>query len=389
MDYDESQSKDWLNEIVIQAINNRASDIHFEPERETIRVRFRIDGLLSTFTTLEKTSQGNIISRIKVLSKMNITEYRLPQDGNYEFVYQNKIYNIRASALPGIYGETIVFRILNRDDVLVKLENLGFDREQLEQVQRLISIPAGMILITGPVGSGKTSILYSIIDRHNKPEKSIVTLEDPVEYQIPNIRQTQINETIGLNFSKAIRSTLRQDPDIIMIGEIRDADTAQLAAQASLIGILVLSTFHTFDIPALVYRLIELGISSSIIAQGIQGVISTRLVRKVCSSCQIEYSPTESEKSIIEIYKITSLQLRKGKGCYMCKNSGYLGRTGIFEVVSFDEDIRTAIIEKRPASFIYSLLHDKKIKALRESAIQKVRDGFTTFDEVARVFGII
>lgn len=365
------ESGDWFENILISAIEKRASDIHFEPERDELNVRFRIDGILQFSESLNKYSQENIISKIKVLSNMNITEHRLPQDGHFEFGHKDRVHSIRVSTLPGLYGETIVMRILNREDILIKLDNLGFLPEQLDLINKLITSSSGLILVTGPTGSGKTNLLYSILNTLNNPTKNIITLEDPIEYQMQHVRQTQINESMGLSYSKAMRSVVRQDPDIVMLGEIRDVDTSQIAIQASLTGILIFSTFHTFDVPALVTRFLEFGVSNSIIAQAVKGVVSTRLLRTICNFCRFG----------------TTLSVQKGKGCGKCSNTGYLGRTGVFEVVYLDEEIQTGIIEHQPASSIREINKRKKIKSMREVALEKVASGITTIDEVVRVLG--
>ncbi len=383
----------WFQNIITSAIEKRASDIHFEPERDSFNVRFRIDGLLERFETLNKYLQDNIISMIKVMSDMNITERRLPQDGHFEFNYMKRNYSIRVSAFPTLYGETVVLRILNREGILIELERLGFLPDQLELVNKLITSSSGMILTTGPTGSGKTNLLYSIIHALNKPDKNIVTLEDPIEYQMANIRQTQINESVGLSYLKAMRSVIRQDPDIIMLGEIRDVDTAQMAVLAALIGILIFSTFHTFDVPALITRFLEFGISNSILAQTIRGVISTRLVRIICDSCKEPYGATELEK--LDSYfrdllrrRTTPTNLQKGRGCEKCNNTGFLGRTGIFEVVYFDEEVKVSIIEHKPPSYISEIIRRKKTKSLIDAAMEKVFQGITTIEETTRVLGV-
>ncbi|MBI4089658.1 MAG: type II/IV secretion system protein [Candidatus Levybacteria bacterium] len=385
-------SGDWFNNVLISAIEKRASDIHFEPERDTFNVRFRVDGLLHESESLNKYSQDNIISKIKVLSNMNITEHRLPQDGHFEFNYKNRIYNIRASTLSGLYGETLVLRILNREEILINLENLGFLSDQLELVNKIIVGSSGLVIVTGPTGSGKTNLLYSIIRTLNKPDKNIITLEDPIEYQMPNIRQTQINESVGLSYSKAMRSVLRQDPDIVMLGEIRDIDTAQMAVMASLAGIFIFTSFHTFDVAALVTRFQELGISNAIIAQAVRGVISTRLIRIICSFCKEPQKPDyekigPSARRIIDRFSAQAT-FQRGRGCDKCDGKGYLGRTGIFEVVYFDEEIQASIIERRSAFFIRELIKKKKNKSIRECAIEKAIRGITTFEEVVRVLGM-
>src|SRR3989344_5013291 len=304
---------DWFDAILVKAIESRASDIHLEPERESWNVRFRIDGVLYLIEALKFFSQEQISSRIKVLSHMDIAERRLPQDGHFEFAYQGKIYNIRVSVLPALYGETMVLRIFNREDILIQLGNLGFAQDQLGTVDRLVCNPSGMILITGPASSGKTTLLYAILNVLNTQERNIITLEDPIEFQMAAIRQTQINEAIGLTFSKAMRSVVRQDPDIVMLGEIRDADTAQMVLEPALTRTFFFFPFHTFDVPALVSRLIEMGVTSSVVAQTIKAVISSRLVRKICFSCKGPYQPNDLEKRFLEGETFDVSRVQKGK----------------------------------------------------------------------------
>lgn len=378
---------DWFDAILVKAIENRASDIHLEPERESWNVRFRIDGVLYLVEALKFFSQEQISSRIKVLSHMDIAEHRLPQDGHFEFQHQGTIYNMRVSVLPALYGETMVLRIFNREDMLIQLGRLGLTQDQLGTIDRLVRNPSGMLLITGPMSSGKTSLLYSMLHVLNTQERNIVTLEDPIEFQMAGIRQTQINEASGLTFAKAMRAVVRQDPDIVMLGEIRDADTAQISMQAALTGIFILSTFHTFDVPALVSRLIEMGVTNSVVAQTVKAVISSRLVRKICVSCKEPYAPNELEKRFLEGETIDTSSFQKGKGCPACQNRGYSGRIGVFEVAYFDEEIRSSILEKKSASFIHELLRKKQMKSLREIVLEKVSEGITTLDEVIRVVG--
>ncbi len=387
LDYNESAG-DWLNYILIKAISSRASDIHFEPERNKLNVRFRIDGVMYPCESIQKIPQEMVSSKIKVLSSIDITEHRLPQDGHFEFNYQGTLYNFRVSTLPSIFGETIVLRIFNIEDSLIKLNSVGFEKDQEEIVNKLINSPSGIILITGPTGSGKTSLLYSILDVLNKPDKNIITLEDPIEFIIPNLRQTEIKDLVGLTFSKTLRSVFRQDPDIIMLGEIRDAETAQMAMQAALTGILIFSTFHTFDVPALIARLMEMGIPNSVIAQAIKGMISTRLMRKVCATCRKPYQPTESDKKFLIGIDCSQTNFQKGRGCNLCQ-AGYKGRTGIYEVIYFDDDLKTAIVERKPLSFIKELLIRKKTKSLKTTALNKACQGITSLEEVIRVVGYL
>lgn len=383
----------WPNDLILNAIQSGASDIHFEPTRDAFNIRFRVDGILQEIEKMDKESQENLISRIKILAKMDISDKRIPQDGHYELTTDDKTYNIRVSSLPTVYGESIVMRILNRDDILIKLDKLGLLPQQLELVEKFISGKNGMVLTTGPTGSGKTNLLYSMIRTLNTPERNIITIEDPIEYRMGGIRQTEINEGIGLTFPKVLRSIVRQDPDIIMVGEIRDAETALMAIQSSLIGTLVFSTFHTFDIPALVARLSEFGISRSIIAQSIIGVISTRLIRMICPHCKQEFGTNEIFHTLDDKTKnflqSGGLQTKyyKGTGCEKCRQTGYLGRTGIFEVIHFDRDIQSAIIAQKSTGAIHDLIGEKNTVSLRDAALKKVISGITTFNEVNRVLG--
>lgn len=377
----------WVTHILRAAIDNRASDIHLEPFHDKLNICFRIDGVLYSAESPAEYSQEKILSRIKVLSQMDITEHRLPQEGQFEFNYKDRAYNIRVSALPTFYGEAIVLRILNRESVLIKLEELGFNHDQLGLVNKLIFTPSGIVLIIGPSGSGKTTLLYSILCALNSPSNNIITIEDPIEFQMPDIRQVQINESVGLSFAKAIRSALRQDPNIIMLGEIRDPETAQMAVQAGLTGILVFSTFHALDVPGLVTRLIEMDVPRSVVAQSIVGVISARLLRRVCSNCGQPYQLTDEERRILGT-KAEGGSFRKGKGCDACRHSGYLNRAGIFEIVRFDDELRASIIEKKDSSFLRKVLAMKKIKSLHEVALERAIEGISSVEEAFRVTGI-
>jgi len=380
--------KDWLENLLLRAIENRASDIHFGLERDVLNIRFRIDGLLYLIDTLKgEENYELVISRLKVIAQIDITEHRLPQDGHFEFSHGGRLFNIRVSTFPTIYGEVVVLRILNREDILINLGELGFDKSQLETVNSLISMPYGMILITGPSNSGKTTLLYAFLNTLRKPTNNIITVEDPVELQMEGVRQTQVNEPLGFNFAKAMRSVLRQDPDIIMVGEIRDDETAQSAMQAALTGRLVFSTFHTLDVFAVVSRLIEMGIPRSVIAHAIAGVVSTRLVRKICPLCRASYELTPQERILLAEKFSPTQKFYKGRGCEKCFNSGYFGRTGIFEVVALDDDIRTVIIEKPLFSEMVTMLRKKSIKTLGASAMDKVLEGHTTLEEAIRVTG--
>ncbi|HUZ92435.1 MAG TPA: GspE/PulE family protein [Candidatus Paceibacterota bacterium] len=385
IDYTGGSVPEVVDKILYQAIESKASDVHLDPDREGFSIRFRIDGILYPMDKLASYAQDEIISRIKVVALMDIAERRFPQDGHFEFEHEKRIYNIRVSTAPAIYGEAVALRILNREDVIVNLADLGLNPEQLKTVEKISASPYGMVLVTGPTGSGKTTFLYSILSTFNKISRNIMTLEDPVEFPMASVRQIQIDENIGLGFAKSMRAVVRQDPDVIMLGEIRDADTAQMAFQASLTGILLFSTFHTFDVPGLVIRLIEMGVPRSVVAHALSGIISTRLVRKICHACAEPYEPTESERRFLG--DAVTGQIKKGKGCDTCRQSGYLGRIGLFEVVEFDEEVRSGIIEGMPSSTLREFIEKKSPVNLRASAIEKIAAGITTIEEAIRVIG--
>lgn len=375
-----------LDNLLGLAIENRASDIHFEPERDGFGVRFRIDGILHPIETLNVDVQELLISRIKVLSQMDIIEHRLPKDGRFEFHYKDLTYNVRVSTMPEIYGESIVFRIHRLQEVIEKIEDLGLEPEQLDLLKALIRSPSGMILVTGPTGSGKTNLIYAILNHLSSDEKNIITIEDPVEYQLERIRQTSVNNDLGLTFAIAMRSVLRQDPDILMLGEIRDGETALLAIQAALSGILLFSTYHTFDLPALVNRLVEMNISRSIVAQSIRGVISVRLVRRICEKCKETVSPTKEQLALLPSHMINGV-FYHGRGCDECLHLGYWGRVGVFEIIEVDDEIRSSIFDSESSVALLEILKKKDIMNLRSAAFRKVEKGITTIDEALRVIG--
>jgi len=375
---------DLVNQIFAKAIEQRASDIHIEPEDDTLNVRLRIDGLLYLVDTYAKELKDSIISRIKVMSLLDITEHRLPQDGHVEFKYKERVHNMRIATFPTSKGEAVVLRILDREDVVMGIGDLGLDDNQLATVQTLISNPFGIILTTGPTGSGKTSFLYSIISALGSSDKNIVTVEDPIEFNIPGIRQTQVKESIGLDFSKAMRSIARQDPNIVMLGEIRDADTAHMVFQAALSGVLVLTTFHTFDVPGLVIRLLEMSIPKSVLAHAIKGVISIRLVRKICQQCK---SPKPFMTSTGQYIQLKTASPTEEK-CHLCHDIGYYGRIGLFEIIPFDTETQLKIMENIPSAELQNFFQQKQHKGLWESAADKVNAGITTVEEVTRVLGL-
>ncbi|KKW29730.1 MAG: General secretion pathway protein E [Parcubacteria group bacterium GW2011_GWA2_52_8] len=385
-DFSQGSASAVVDDILKNAVMKRASDIHLDPEEDNLIVRFRIDGVLYPYTKVPIHTQDEVTSRIKVAGKMNIAERRFPQDGRLEFTYDGKVYNVRISTTPTIHGEAVALRILTRDTFVVGLNDLGLDTEQLQTLTQLATSPYGMVLITGPTGSGKTTLLYSILGSFDRQSHNIVTLEDPIELEIGGIRQIQIDEAIGFDFVKALRSVLRQDPNVIMVGEIRDPDTAQMAFQAALTGLLVFSTFHTFDVAGLVVRFIEMGVPRSIVAHSLGGVISSRLVRKICPSCAAPYRMSDLEKKTLGLTG-KELDFKKGTGCEHCQKSGYLGRTGLFEIVQFDDDMRTRIIEERSIEVLREFFQKKIPKSLRRVAADKVLQGITTAEEVVRVLG--
>ncbi|OHA17126.1 MAG: hypothetical protein A3H57_03710 [Candidatus Taylorbacteria bacterium RIFCSPLOWO2_02_FULL_43_11] len=373
-----------LESVLQNAIASRASDIHLDPSREALEVRFRVDGVLYKFGSVPTHYSEAIISRIKVLAQMDIGEKRFPQDGHFEFDIDGKLHNFRVSTVPSMHGLAVVLRALKKGDIFSDLNQLGMDAEQAEISKGIIESPHGMVLISGPTGSGKTTFLYSVIGAMNRVQKSVVTLEDPVELEMDGVRQMQINEAIDLSFSKAAKALLRQNPDVIMIGEIRDPDTAAIAFRAALSGILVFSTFHTFDTPGLIIRLVEMGIPRSVVAYGLAGMISTRLVGKICSNCATPYEPSAFERKLIG-EAVGGAQFMKGKGCEVCRNSGFMGRTGIFEIVRFDDEIKSKIIEDVSRTSLREFFRKKIKKSLKESAVDKVRQGITTAEEIIHI----
>jgi len=386
---EDAPSARMLDLVMIQAIRDRASDIHFEPDEKSLRVRFRIDGFLYESFTLPKQVHPSINSRIKILAEMDIAETRLPQDGNFNIKLENRSFEIRVSTFPTIYGENAVLRILDQTSPLLKLEDLGFSSEMLNQFKQLIRRPNGIIFVTGPTGSGKTTTLYAILNMINSTDKNIITIEDPVEYRLPFIRQTQVNLKAGITFATGLRSILRQDPDVIMIGEVRDLETSEIAHQAALTGHLVLSTLHTNDAPEAITRLLDIGVEPYLISSSLIGVLGQRLVRKICPDCKTsyEFEPKNLNHLGEEAKKLKNpITLYRGKGCKNCKQSGYLGRTGIFELLVINERIKQLISEKASTQEIRETAKKSYgMVSLREDGLKKVLEGITTLDEVNRV----
>lgn len=372
-----------VNILITDAVKDRVSDIHIEPEIEVLRVRFRIDGILHEVHTLPKKLSSAIISRIKILSDIDIAENRRPQDGKIRLKLENKDLDIRVSTFPTVHGENVVMRLLDRSSILLGLKDLGFTTGNLEIFSKMILQPNGIILVTGPTGSGKTTTLYSALSTISSMEKNIITIEDPVEYELPLIRQTQVNPKADITFSNGLRSILRQDPDVIMVGEIRDKETAEVAIQASLTGHLVFSTLHTNDAPSSLTRLIDMGLEPFLISSSLILIVAQRLVRQICPKCKEGYSPTPT--ALRDLGLDSSTKFFRGKGCPVCKNTGFIGRIGIFEVLVLNETIRKMVEERNSADAIKKKAIELGLKTLREDGLEKVKAGLTTIEEILRV----
>jgi general secretion pathway protein E len=378
-----------VNKLITQAVHERASDIHIEPYEQDLAVRFRIDGILYRKATPPKKIQNAIISRIKIMSSLNIAENRLPQDGRIQLKIGGKDIDIRVSIFPTHYGERVVLRLLNKTDMKFDLDVIGFDKKNLELFKRLIDKPHGIIIVTGPTGSGKTTTLYSALLRLNTDDVNILTVEDPIEYQLTGVGQMQVKPKIDLTFAAGLRSILRQDPDIVMVGEIRDFETAEIAVQAALTGHRVFSTLHTNDAAAAVIRLIDMGVEPFLIASSVNAFLAQRLVRTLCIKCKTPYRATSSELREIGI---TPAMLKKGKlytgkGCSHCFNTGYIGRTGIYELLPLNNTIRKMIIERTDAQNIKAAAVKAGMITLLEDGAMKALKGITSIEEVLRVSG--
>ncbi|MGO8672354.1 MAG: GspE/PulE family protein [Capsulimonadaceae bacterium] len=374
--------------IVQEAIRQKASDIHIEPMQKGVRIRYRIDGVLNETMTVPKHIQNQLIARFKIMADLNIAERRVPQDGRIPIKHEGKDFDLRVSVLPTFYGEKIVMRVLDKSSVLLGLNKLGFQPDVQQKLEELVGQPNGMILTTGPTGSGKTTTLYSILNKINSSEKNIITVEDPVEYQLPGVSQVNVNRKAGLTFGSALRSFLRQDPDIIMVGEMRDLETCQIAVEAALTGHLVLSTLHTNDAPSTVMRLADMGIESYLIAATVVGILAQRLCRKVCVNCKQPYQIPASELVRFGFVPQNANQmvtLYRGAGCEECRQKGYKGRLGLYELMVMNEEIREMVVRRAPVADIREGAKAGGMKELREDGLLKVLEGITTPDEVMRV----
>jgi general secretion pathway protein E/type IV pilus assembly protein PilB len=375
-----------VNTIIVDAFKARASDIHLEPLSRKFRLRYRIDGMLHEMKSPPKRLQPSIISRLKIMSNMSIAERRVPQDGRIQTPVGGKTIDLRVSCLPTNHGESIVMRILDKEGLKLGLAELGFFTDDQQTFERLIGLPDGILLVTGPTGSGKTTTLYAVLNYINRPDRKIITVEDPVEYQLSGINQVQVNEAVGLTFSAALRSMLRQAPNVIMLGEIRDLETATIAINASLTGHLVFSTLHTNDAPSAVTRLIDIGVQPFLVASSARALMAQRLVRRVCRRCGAPYAPPESELRALNIdpNNIANATFMKGKGCNDCNKTGFRGRFGIFEMFVIDDEARKLIYDKVPASVLRIRAREMGMRTLREDGARKVLAGMTSPEEVIR-----
>ncbi|MDW8802739.1 ATPase, T2SS/T4P/T4SS family [Clostridium sp. A1-XYC3] len=373
----------FINTILENAIINNASDIHIEPDETEMRVRFRVDGVLREIMKINIGMLDPVVSRLKIMAGLNIAEKRIPQDGRINFRAKQKNIDLRISLAPTMFGEKVVMRLLDKTNFSLSLEKAGIEKEDLLKLKRIMSKPYGIILVSGPTGSGKTTSLYSMLSILNDVSKNIITIEDPVEYYFKGINQMQVNNKIGFDFAAGLRSILRQDPDIILVGEIRDEETAEISIRAALTGHLVLSTIHTNNAIGTITRLEDMGMAPFLLSSTVIGIVAQRLIRKICPNCIEEYVSDEREMKILGLSN--QILLKRGTGCSLCNNTGYKGRTGIFEIVEIDREIRLLIDNKQPESIIESKLKENGTRLLREACVSKVIGGITTTEEMLRV----
>ncbi len=378
--------KKLLNLVLLQAIRDKASDVHFEPFENEYKMRYRIDGVLYEMIPPPKYIAAALSSRIKVMADLDIAERRLPQDGRISLTVESKPVDLRVSVLPTMFGESVVLRVLDRSQMSFDLTKLGLRPEQQEIVRQLIHKPNGIIIVTGPTGCGKTTTLYSALSELNSVETKIITTEDPVEYDIDGLIQVQMKPDIGLTFARCLRSILRQDPDIILVGEIRDLETAEIAAQASLTGHVVFTTLHTNDAPSSIARLLDLGAEPYLLTATLEGIISQRLVRKICEYCKEPYEPTEVQLRELQLAEgdTKGKKFYYGRGCSRCNNTGYRGRTGIFEIMTFNDEIRDLVMNHASTNVLRVAAQKAGMKLLRSSGLSAIYDGITTIDEVVK-----
>lgn len=375
-----------VNQIIIDAFKLRASDIHLEPLEKRFRLRYRIDGMMQEMKSPPKRLQAPVIARLKIQAGMVISEHRVPQDGRIQSKIGSKIIDLRVSCLPTNHGESIVMRILDKEGLRLGLPELGFLSDDQATFERIIGLPDGILLVTGPTGSGKTTTLYSCLNYINRPDRKIITVEDPVEYVLAGINQVQVNDIVGFTFSKALRAILRQAPNIVMIGEIRDIETGSIAINASLTGHLVFSTLHTNDAPGAVTRLVDIGVKPFLVASSTRCLMAQRLVRKICKKCMAPYQPTEQEMRALGLTMemVKNANIQKGRGCANCNNSGNRGRFGIFEIFVVEDEARKLIYDRVPTTVLRQRAREMGMRTLREDGIRKVLAGLTTCEEVIR-----
>ena len=384
-DYEKLPIVEVVNEILYDASKRGASDIHFDPEEDEMKVRIRIDGLLSDYTTIPNTLKKNLITRIKIMSGMNITEVRLPQDGAIKTTIKEENLDLRVSSLPTNEGEKIVIRILDYSMSLKGIEYLGFSERNFKKISKLISIPSGIILVTGATGSGKSTTVYSILQKLNRTETNLITVEDPIEMNIKGINQVQVNSEIGLTFANVLRSVLRQDPDIVMIGEIRDNETAKIAVRASITGHLVLSTIHTNNSLNTIERLLDMEVERYLLASALEGIISQKLARKLCDKCKKKRPTNSYEKEIFrKVFGMEINEIYSAVGCPEC-GSGYRGRIAIHEVLLITQEIRDAISNNMPKDDLRNLVYNTDVNTLLQDGLEKVINGYTTFEEIIKL----
>lgn len=374
-----------VNQIILQAVRSGASDIHIDPQEDALRIRYRVDGVMRTEQSLPPSMQSVIVARIKVLANMNVAERRLPQDGRVEIDVDFRKVDLRISTLPTIHGEKVVMRILDMNNLLTEIEKLGFSEHNLQLFQRGIDSPYGIVFITGPTGSGKTTTLYAALSRLNSDEVNIITIEDPVEYQMQGINQMQVNHQTGLTFARGLRSILRQDPNIVMVGEIRDAETAEIAVRAAMTGHLVLSTLHSNNAVNAITRLIDMGVEPFLVASSLRCVVAQRLVRKVCPHCAKEYEPSPKERETFAEYGIAVDKLRRGEGCGECSRTGYQGRLAIHEVLLCDDVLRGMILDRLSDSEYRKYASQIGLVPMLADGLAKAAQGLTTLTEIFRV----
>ena len=375
----------FVNYMIHDAVKQGASDIHIEPKEKALKIRLRIDGVLFEVMSPPHSMHAAIISRLKIMANLDISERRLPQDGRIRAMISDRKIDLRMSTLPCVHGEKCVIRILDNKSIQVNLEELGFNPEILAVWKKQIDEPHGIILVTGPTGSGKTTTLYASLRQMDAQRMNISTVEDPIEYNLPSVNQTQVHERIGMTFSAALRSLLRQDPDVVMLGEIRDAETARTAIQAALTGHLVLSTLHTNDAPSSITRLINIGVEPYLIASAVNGVLAQRLVRRICKNCREEYVISEETRAYLADQGFEATKAWRGKGCDRCRRTGYSGRQGIYEMLTMDDTLRDLVTQNPDVTAFRRMCRERGLVTLRQDGFAKVLTGLTTVDEVLRV----